>query len=273
MNAYRQLHQPLTRRAFTLIELLVVIAIIAILAAILFPVFGRARENARRASCLSNQKQLMLGTIQYSQDYDEKYPLIYMTVEGTNVGWNQMIMPYIKSKQVYVCASDVNPDTPGPSWFGTNPSGYVSPFHTSYLVNVQTGLGPGDKPHNTLASINSPSTTVYMCDGGMQTTATAPYVTSSSKVKPGAWILEDPVKDCNSGSGCGDFPPQTQQATGDWAGPSVRHFDGSVVGFFDGHAKWMRPSAWYYGNSPWMDPDCGGGNQGGTNPWGDPCNR
>ncbi|RYG68462.1 DUF1559 domain-containing protein, partial [bacterium] len=82
-----------SRKAFTLIELLVVIAIIAILAAILFPVFGRARENARRASCLSNHKQIMLGTIQYSQDYDEKYPLIYMDVDGTNVGWNQMIMP------------------------------------------------------------------------------------------------------------------------------------------------------------------------------------
>ena len=61
------------QRGFTLIELLVVIAIIAILAAILFPVFARARENARRASCLSNAKQILLGAMQYSQDYDEKY--------------------------------------------------------------------------------------------------------------------------------------------------------------------------------------------------------
>ncbi|RYZ75770.1 MAG: DUF1559 domain-containing protein, partial [Proteobacteria bacterium] len=148
--------------AFTLIELLVVIAIIAILAAILFPVFARARENARRASCISNQKQIMLGLTQYAQDYDEKYPLIYLSAGGTNVGWNQMLMPYIKSRQVFICPSDPNPQQGGPSWFGTSPQGYEAPFHTSYLVNVQTGLGPGDVPHNSLASINVPSTTVYM---------------------------------------------------------------------------------------------------------------
>src|SRR5437868_1670323 len=69
-------------KGFTLIELLVVIAIIALLAAILFPVFSRVRENARRSSCLSNLKQIMLGAIQYTQDYDERYPPLAVAAGG-----------------------------------------------------------------------------------------------------------------------------------------------------------------------------------------------
>src|SRR5687768_8386582 len=92
-----------TRQGFTLIELLVVIAIIAILAAILFPVFARARENGRRASCQSNMKQLGLGFAQYTQDYDERYPCGLEPVRGIGGGWGGQIFPYIKSVQVYKC--------------------------------------------------------------------------------------------------------------------------------------------------------------------------
>ncbi|RYX81559.1 DUF1559 domain-containing protein [bacterium] len=95
------------RKGFTLIELLVVIAIIAILAAILFPVFARARENARRASCQSNLKQIGLGIQQYTQDYDESMPMCYWLVNtNTQMSWKDAVQPYVKSFQLFVCPSN-----------------------------------------------------------------------------------------------------------------------------------------------------------------------
>jgi len=107
----------LTRRGgFTLIELLVVIAIIAILAAILFPVFAKAREKARQASCLANIKQLGLSVIQYADDYDETYPISYQDVSSGPGSaaqipstWPNRIQPYIKSNQLFACPSDGRP--------------------------------------------------------------------------------------------------------------------------------------------------------------------
>ena len=95
-------------RAFTLIELLVVIAIIALLAAILFPVFARARENARRASCQSNLKQIALGIKQYTQDYDERFPPAIVS-DGTTIGCAGAIQPYVKSEQIFQCPSSISP--------------------------------------------------------------------------------------------------------------------------------------------------------------------
>jgi prepilin-type N-terminal cleavage/methylation domain-containing protein len=112
------------RFAFTLIELLVVIAIIAILASILFPVFARARENARRASCMSNMKQLGLSMMMYKQDYDGRFPsagwadnLPCPDGSGNMCGasWEVKIYPYVKSLQVYVCPSDSDR-----VWLGNN---------------------------------------------------------------------------------------------------------------------------------------------------------
>jgi len=102
------------RKAFTLIELLVVIAIIAILAAILFPVFAKAREKARQTACTSNMKQLGLALIQYVQDYDETYPAGYLYSTGapnnwpagSGCSWSQQLWPYVKAKGAFVCPDD-----------------------------------------------------------------------------------------------------------------------------------------------------------------------
>ena len=124
-----QFSVPVTkhRSAFTLIELLVVIAIIAILAAILFPVFARARENARRSSCQSNLKQIALGLKQYIQDYDEKYPRTGLTATANTdaaavagvEGWANVTQPYLKSLQILQCPSDSGApsSTPGNQGF------------------------------------------------------------------------------------------------------------------------------------------------------------
>lgn len=97
------------REAFTLIELLVVIAIIAILAAILFPVFAQAREKARAATCLSNLNQMGLAVMQYTQDYDETYPMVRARNAQGGYEWRFELNPYVKSTQIYACPS--NPDS------------------------------------------------------------------------------------------------------------------------------------------------------------------
>jgi len=95
------------RRGFTLIELLVVIAIIAILAAILFPVFARARAKAQQNNCLSNVKQLQLGLMMYASDNDNTMPLDSVGSPATY--WQSTILPYVKNTQIYICPSDSNP--------------------------------------------------------------------------------------------------------------------------------------------------------------------
>jgi len=119
------------QRGFTLIELLVVIAIIAILAAILFPVFARARENARRSSCASNLKQIGLGIMQYVQDYDETLPASTGAVVGTT--WRSSIYPYVKSEQIFICPSG----RPGPKRadYPNGYGGYDESTGAIYLAN------------------------------------------------------------------------------------------------------------------------------------------
>jgi prepilin-type N-terminal cleavage/methylation domain-containing protein len=141
-------------RAFTLIELLVVIAIIAILAAILFPVFARARENARRASCMSNLKQMGLGIMQYTQDYDERMPptYSYYGVGGTAplVWWEDITQPYVKSYQICVCPSQSTPYTYNYARTGVSALGYPDTLTTSYSANEEAmppAVSPTPGPH------------------------------------------------------------------------------------------------------------------------------
>jgi prepilin-type N-terminal cleavage/methylation domain-containing protein/prepilin-type processing-associated H-X9-DG protein len=129
-----------SKRGFTLIELLVVIAIIAILAAILFPVFARAREKARQASCESNEKQIALGFLMYAQDYDQRFPAVYNDeaslggYPGGRIMWADAIYPYIKNRQLFVCPSNTNAsDEPVSGTWPNNLQG------TRYCMNMCDG--------------------------------------------------------------------------------------------------------------------------------------
>ena len=136
-----------TRSAFTLIELLVVIAIIAILAAILFPVFARARENARRSSCQSNMKQMGLGIVQYTQDYDEKYPMGYTHLNNSGGAggyrhWTAMTLPYTKSLQIFVCPSAKEGGLAPTSFVGDNMGQGAPTGQTSQATPAIGAEGP-----------------------------------------------------------------------------------------------------------------------------------
>ena len=228
------------KKAFTLIELLVVIAIIAILAAILFPVFGRARENARRTSCLNNMKQIGLGLMQYTQDYDEAIPL--GSSGGVNYGmrgYAGRIMPYVKSEQLFVC-----------------PSSTLQGIRISYA-----GSGNPSTSNRFLASFIAPSKTVALMEFEGNNYG-------SNFTQNG---LDAPRFGNDQGLGVdpGNQNLMTGRLNSSWTDDSVyptdqpaQHLEGSNWLFFDGHAKWLKGSQVSRGRNA-TDAGC---NQGGAAP-------
>ncbi|MDF2440772.1 MAG: hypothetical protein JWN98_1756 [Abditibacteriota bacterium] len=162
MHCTLQKTRFIRHKGFTLIELLVVIAIIAILAAILFPVFARARENARRSSCQSNLKQIGLGFMQYTQDYDERYTEIW-SGSATDLGQNRCLnfaaalQPYIKSRQIFKCSSEPQNSAvsyPANNWLGRRAVAEIQE-PTLVVVAMDGYLGSGgDRDPNNLATMN-----------------------------------------------------------------------------------------------------------------------
>ncbi len=215
------------KSGFTLIELLVVIAIIAILAAILFPVFARARENARRASCQSNLKQIALGVFQYKQDYDEKLPVVTIPYnDPPNVygrdsyGWADAMQPYLKSTQIYQCPSE--PTAPGSSYLG---NGY-----TDYWINA-SAAGVSD------AQFNAVSQTILLGDGDGAKSSADRYGSSSRYIVTAGADL----------GGYGSPATCTTTLTTPVA-PTLdkgasRHLDGGNYAYADGHVKWQKATA------------------------------
>ena len=204
------------RRGFTLIELLVVIAIIAILAAILFPVFARARENARRSSCQSNLKQIGLGIMQYTQDYDEYYPLQNHAEAGTVYRyWPVFVQPYIKSTQVFDCPSD--------SMRFTNLSGYSDNF--AYGLNYWIASRP-PSAMVSLAVVERPAETLMVAETGNRV---------SSSVTMGWPMIYSSHYGANNPSDSTYGFNATSRAR-----LSDRHLEGTNVLWADGHVKWMR---------------------------------
>ncbi len=216
------------RRAFTLIELLIVIAIISILAAILFPVFGRARENARRTSCLSNQKQLGLAFMQYFQDYDERFPLLGKG-GAAETSWFFTVQPYIKSIQLMRCPSD-----DAATWVPD--ADYLNPLITTILAT-------STRYRRASYALNG-----YLPDGNSNPGqgGNFPHIASIARASNVIFLSETPSTFAGNYFHAHVWNPPV--STGHWTTDVNRpddiaynrHLEGFNATFLDGHAKWMK---------------------------------
>jgi len=236
-----------SKKGFTLIELLVVIAIIAILAAILFPVFAKARDKARQASCLSNMKQMGLAVMQYIQDYDETAPTVVYRVFSADqlAKWSYLIVlePYMKSIDVTFCPSVPKKFDNRTIWLagGYNSSTYGPGF--DFLAGQVCGFPPElggacwlriNAPGASLASVKAPASVVAVFESCMGSTA-------------------------NLGGGFWPFAFGSAYAVSGYGGPwEPVHAGGSTMAFVDGHAKWYNTfnhPGYYISDITWPYPD------------------
>lgn len=247
-------HTNTVKRGFTLIELLVVIAIIAILAAILLPVFAQAREKARATSCLSNLKQVGLGIIQYEQDFDETTPNGVNPYGGGN-GWAGQIYTYVKNVGVFHCPSDStqtnlhssygynknisipSPDAPSGSPSSYSIAQYVAPSKTLLLFEVVNSISFDV----TLPSTDPGSDNYVPYFGG-----SAAGNGNGGAWDPGGYNAQPSAGNPTDGFikyATGYMNGVTTTNQGSYLSAKGRHTEGSNYLFVDGHAKWMRGSA------------------------------
>jgi prepilin-type N-terminal cleavage/methylation domain-containing protein/prepilin-type processing-associated H-X9-DG protein len=221
-------------RGFTLIELLVVIAIIAILAAILFPVFAQAREKARGISCLSNAKQVGVAGAMYTQDYDEMVMpawLLYSAAPLDEPLWPRTLQPYIKNTQLFTCPSSPlkTPYTPQPpGWTALDDYGLYGIFgafgRNACLSNQDASLAAVVTPANSILFGEA----AYPKDH-----ATAPGF--------GYYLLFWTDQADNL---CPFDQSEANRSYGNNSSrPALRHTEGANISFFDGHSKWFKSSA------------------------------
>jgi len=210
------------RSGFTLIELLVVIAIIAILAAILFPVFAQAKGAAKATQCLSNQRNLGIAMVLYQQDYDDTFPLdAYATDTGFPL-WLDMVDPYVKNKQIWLCPGSAvaEKDTTGAlsSHFG---------YNATYLTNIMTDFSNFDG-HTAVSStaLGSPAETVVL--------------TSAKASVVGSWCGDD---------GKHLLPPSASDIDC-WGRPDPTFAGGATIFWADGHSKRLKMGQFYDTQNP-----------------------
>jgi prepilin-type N-terminal cleavage/methylation domain-containing protein/prepilin-type processing-associated H-X9-DG protein len=207
------------KKAFTLIELLVVVAIIALLAAILFPVFGRARESARRSTCQSNLKQMGLAFIQYTQDYDERSPAVYLasttvTPPTPLTTPGLLLAPYMKSTQVWRCLSDTVQSS---NVINANYSN-VSYTYNFYMMMKSTAVPTGTpRVPLPLSKLQTPAQDVLFAGAWGGTT--------------NAWLVDNrTAMDRIEGN---RMPTNTNLRL------QAGHLEGGNFAFIDGHVKWL----------------------------------
>ncbi len=233
VNTTQHLAATQKKRGFTLIELLVVIAIISILAAILFPVFGRARENARRTSCLSSMRQIGLGLQQYTQDSDERTPPVNSTSDCPC--WSDWILPYVKSTEIFSACPSKHFNA---NWTPGTKNNIAFAYNNLYTgggsTDVQettppSGATNSGTPGLSIAAMPVPTETTIFGDSA------GDYMVYSSNKNDITRELTLPAAHASKMMNIGRTSTANQRFVG-------RHFEGSNFVFVDGHAKWLKMS-------------------------------